>query len=130
VAAAVCMRAQGIDIPDPTAGTGGVRRALLTLAGYPTAKVQSAEEACAAQIHKAFPNAGNLTPAERSKRLQEAEVFSSCMRSHGIAYPDPSTFASDPSGYLRAIAAIDTSGPAVKSAGLACKAVALKDTGS
>jgi hypothetical protein len=123
------MRTQGIDIPDPSPGTGALRSALLALAGYPQAKVQAAEKACSAEILKAFPNLASLTPAETSKRIQEASAFATCMRSHGIDFPDPTSFASNPSAYLRAVSAIDLSSPAVKAAGTTCRAVVLKDLG-
>ena len=123
------MRQQGIDIPDPTPGNGGLLRVLRVLGSYPSSKVQSAERACSVQIHQAFPNATSLTPAERAKRRQQAQVFSSCMRSRAIAYPDPSTFSTDPSAYYRALGSIDVNSPAFKSAGIACRAVVLKGTG-
>ena len=129
VAAAKCMRGQGIDIPDPGPTRGSVLHMLSVLAGYPTAKAQSAEQACVAQIRKAFPNATSLTPAVRAKRLQEAETFATCMRSHGINYPDPSAYAGNASGYLKAVGSVDVNSPAFKSAGLTCKAEALKDAG-
>jgi len=129
VAAAGCMRGQGIDIPDPTPGRSGILSLLRTLGSYPSVEVQAAEKACAAQIHQAFPNATSLTPAERSKRLQQADVFSSCMRSRGIPYPDPSTLLSNPSSYYQALGSVDLNSPAFKSAGVACRAVMLKDTG-
>jgi hypothetical protein len=123
------MRGQGIDVPDPSAAKGAARSLLLILARHPTSKVQGAEQACAPQIRAAFPNATSLSPAERAKRLQEADAFSACMRSHGIPFPDPATLASDPLSFYRALAALNTNSPAVKSAGTTCKAQALKDTG-
>ena len=130
VAAAKCMRGQGIDVPDPTATRGSVLRMLTVIAGYPQVKVQAAEQACMAEIRKAFPNATSLTPAERSQRLQEAEVLAQCMRSHGVpGFPDPSAYAGNPSGYLSALSSVDRNIPAFKSAEPTCKAQALKDAG-
>ena len=129
VTAAKCMRSQGIDIPDPAGPKGAARNLLLILARYPQAKLQSAEQACATELHAAFPNATSLTPAERAQRLQEADAFATCMRSHGIAFPDPSQLASDPLSFYQAIAGLNASSPAVKAAGTTCKAQALKDTG-
>jgi len=123
------MRGQGIDIPDPTPSGSGILKLLRILGSYPAAKVQSAEQACTTQIRQALPNAASVTPAERAKRLQEAEVFSSCMRSRGISYPDPSTFSTNPSAFYRALGSIDLNSPAFKAAGIACRAVMLKDTG-
>ena len=129
VAAAKCMRGQGIDIPDPGPTRASVVHMLSVLASFPQAKVQSAEQACMALIRKAFPNATSLTPAERAQRLQETEAFATCMRSHGINFPDPASYAGNPSGLVRAISLLDQSSPAFKAAGNACKSLALKDAG-
>lgn len=130
VAAAKCLRAQGLNVPDPTAQTGTVVRMLSIIASYPTAKVQSATKACAAQLLQAFPNASRLTAAEKTRGLDELQVFATCMRSHGISsYPDPSSFATDPGGLVKAIAAVDRDSPAYKAAAPGCKQQALKDAG-
>jgi len=130
VAAAACMRAQGIDIPDPGATRGSILAVLRILAGYPQAKVQAAETACAAQIRQAFPNATSLSPTQRAQRLREAVAFAQCMRSHGVNFPDPSTAASDPAGFYQALASLDTNSPAFKAAGKTCTALTLTTTGS
>jgi hypothetical protein len=129
VAAASCMRAQGVNIPDPGIGRASVLNMLRVLSSYPRAKIQAAEIACAAQIHQAFPNATSLTPAERAQRLQEAVAFAACMRSHGINFPDPTTAVSDPSGYYQALQSINVSSPAVKTAGKTCAALTLRHVG-
>jgi hypothetical protein len=129
VTAAKCMRAQGIDIPDPTAQPGTVLRMISVLTRYPAVKVQSAEQACAAQIRKAFPNATSLTPGQRAQRARESQVFATCIRSHGItSYPDPSAYAGNAPGYLQALSAVVKS-PAFKAAAPSCRAQALKDAG-
>ncbi len=127
VEAAQCFRSHGIDIPDFTAGGGRIRAVLRIIAGYPTAKVQSVTQACAASIRQAFPNAtgADLSPSQLAQRRQEGLAFAQCMRSRGIAYPDPMA-ASNPSAYLRAIASLDTSSPAFKAAGIACRAQVVK----
>jgi hypothetical protein len=129
VAAAACMRAQGIDIPDPGPSRGSILSVLRILASYPRAKVQSAETACAAQIRQAFPNATSLSPAQRAERLREAVAFSQCMRAHGISFPDPSTAAGNPAGYIQALESLDTNSPAFKAAGKTCSALTLRTTG-
>lgn len=129
VAAARCMRAQGIDVPDPGASPGSVLSVLRALSSYPQVKVQAAEAACASAIHQAFPNATNLTPAQRAQRLQQAVAFAACMRSHGIAFPDPSTAASNPAGFYQALQALNTNSPAVQAAGKTCRARTLGATG-
>ena len=124
------MRAQGIDIPDPTATRGTALRILRVLAGYPAVKVNAAEHACTAEIRQAFPNATSLTPAQRTQRLHEAEVLAQCMRAHGVPnFPDPAAYAGNPAGYYQALTSLDTSSPAFKAAASTCKAQALKAAG-
>ncbi len=96
VAAASCVRAQGIDIPDPGIGRGSVLALLRILGSYPSVKVQAAEKACATQIRRAFPNATGLTPGQRAVRQREGLAFSACMRSHGIAFPDQAAMRATP----------------------------------
>lgn len=120
------MRAQGIDIPDPTPGTGSIRAIYRIIGTYPNTKVQAALQACAASIRQAFPNLTNVTPAQQAQRRQALVVFSQCMRAHGINFPDPSTAASNPAAYYGAIGSLPTSTAAYKAAGVICRAEALK----
>jgi hypothetical protein len=129
VEAAVCMRAQGIDVPDPSTAPGSPLRIVRILASYPTNKVQAAEQACASQIRQAFPNLTNLTPAQRAQRVQEARAYAACMRSHGISFPDPPSVYGNASAYLAQISALDTSAPSFKSASTTCRAQVLKRAG-
>jgi hypothetical protein len=130
VHAANCIRAQGIDIPDLTPGSGRILNALRILNSYPQAKVQAALKACATPIKQAFPDIASLTPQQLAQRRQEATDFAACMRSHGIAFPDPSTATSNPSGFLNALRSIDINSPAYKAAAPSCRAQALKDAGA
>ncbi len=129
VQAAVCMRAQGIDVPDPSSAPGSLLRIVRILASYPTNKVQAAEKACASQIRQAFPNAANLTPAQRAQRLHEARAYAACMRSHGINFPDPPSATGNASAYLAQISALDTTAPSFKAASTTCRAQVLKGVG-
>jgi hypothetical protein len=122
----VCLRAHGIDVPDLTAGGGRLLNAAKIIASYPAAKVQAAEQACAGEIKRAFPNLANVTPAQQEQRLKEATVFAQCMRAHGINFPDPTTAQANPQAYLKAVTAIDTSSPSYKAASPGCRAQALK----
>lgn len=128
--AAKCLRGQGLNVPDPTAQRGTALKMLSAIASYPAVKVEAAERACATQLRQAFPNAASQTPAERARRLQELEAFATCMRAHGLSsYPDPSAYATNPAGLLKAIASVDRASPAYKSAAPSCRKQALKDTG-
>jgi hypothetical protein len=126
VKAAVCVRAQGIDIPDPTATRAGVLAIVSALAKYPSGKVQAAEQACAPEIRKAFPNVAALSPAQRAQRVRAATVFAQCMRAHGVNFPDPSGAVGNPGGFLAALQAMPTNSPAFKAATPVCRAQVLK----
>lgn len=93
-----CMRAHGIDMPDPQVGRSGaiemhVRSAGKgPVAGGPArggpapARMQAAVEGC----RKYAPNGGKPpSPAEQQEMRDQALAFSRCMRSHGIDIPDP-----------------------------------------
>jgi hypothetical protein len=129
VAAAVCMRAQGINVPDPSSAPGSLVKVLKIIAGYPTNKVQAAEQACATQIRQAFPNATSLTPEQRAQRLQQARAYAACMRGHGIRFPDPPSVAGNASAYLAQISALNASAPAFKSASTTCRDQVLNGSG-
>jgi hypothetical protein len=129
--AAKCMRAQGINIPDFTPGGGRIAAVLRIIAGYPTAKVQSAEKACYSSLRQAFPNAfgTDLTPGQLAERRQQGVVFADCMRSHGINYPDPTTAAANPAAAVSQINSLETSSPKFEAASKTCTAEALKTGG-
>jgi hypothetical protein len=128
VKAAGCMRAQGIDIPDPGATRAGILSLVRKLATYPQAKVTAAEQACASEIRQAFPQAASLTPAQQAARVREVRVFAACMRARGVSFPDPSS-ATAGGSFLAALQAVNTNSPAFKSAVTPCRAQALKVAG-
>ena len=131
IEAAQCFRAHGINIPDFTAGGGRIRQALRIIASYPAAQVRSVTQACASSIRRAFPNAtgANLTPSELAQRRQQGLAFTECMRSHGIAIPDPTAAAGNPGAHLKEIGSLDTSSPTFKAAASACRVQVLKGSG-
>ncbi|MBV9838401.1 MAG: hypothetical protein JO156_09785 [Solirubrobacterales bacterium] len=129
VKAASCVRAQGIDIPDPSPRSGSIRAIYRILGSYPDAKVQSALKACAGQIRQAFPAAAALSPAQQAQRSRALVVFSQCMRARGIDYPDPGTAGSDPAGFYRALGSLPTNTPAYRTLATACRARALQVVG-
>lgn len=124
------MRSQGINIPDPTNNPGQILQILRTLGSYPSDKVQAAENACASSIRQAFPNLASSTPAQQALRRRQGILFAECMRQHGIAFPDPSALASDPSAYFRALGSLDTGSPAFKTATNTCRASVLGASGN
>lgn len=92
LAYARCMRAHGVDMPDPVADNdGGIRITLGTkgkVDGSTQAKVQGAMNAC----KQYAPNGGN-PPSMSPEDLAKARSFAACMRQHGFDMPDP-----DPNG--------------------------------
>jgi len=82
---AQCMRANGVDMPDPEPG-GGIK---MTQKGGPghegeQKKFQAAQEKC----RSLMPNGGRppkLSPADVAKMRE----FATCMRAHGVNMEDP-----------------------------------------
>jgi hypothetical protein len=89
---AKCARANGIDLPDPSAnGTFGPGNSSIAniVTRYGQTKVNAVEQACRQYLVVAFPNLA-LTPAQREQRLQALFRFAACMRSNGVPnFPDP-----------------------------------------
>ena len=82
---AQCMRAHGVDMPDPKPGANGGRAAAMpgVSANDPAAmqKMQAASTAC----DKLLPNGGKPTAQDLQRELK----FAQCMRAHGVDIPDP-----------------------------------------
>jgi hypothetical protein len=120
LALAKCLRAHGLNVPDPSpnggvAGGGGLElRALRDSPNFRTAM-----QACAKYRAAAFPFR-NLTPAERAQRQQDLVKFAQCMRSHGIDIPDPTTGTGGGLGIFRQITPSERDSPAFQSALQAC----------
>jgi hypothetical protein len=128
VKASVCLRGQGINIPDLTPGGGRLVQVAKIIAGYPASKVQAAEKACGAELKQAFPNLFNLSSAQVAQRRQQALAFAQCLRSHGINFPDPTSAAANPAAYIQALTALSNN-PAYKAAAPGCRTQALKAGG-
>jgi hypothetical protein len=144
VKAAECLRAHGVNVPDPSAnggapggapaaggapapgggggagagaggGGGGARlRQLLS-----TSAGQAASKACASEISKAFTFA-NITPAQRAQFQHAAVKFAQCMRAHNVNIPDPTSNGAGGFGIFRSIPSSERNSPAFKSAFTAC----------
>jgi hypothetical protein len=125
VALAKCLRAQGLNVPDPGAGGapggggGGIFRSLQNI---PTAQLTAARQACKSEFSAAFPQA-NLSPAQRAQLQQQLVKFASCMRSHGINFPDPQVGTGGGPGFGRAFRNVDRNSPAFASAAQACRSL-------
>ena len=87
---AQCMRAHGVDMPDPEPGGGG--RIRLGGPGTDPAKTQAALEACR-QFSPVGDGSGRVDP-QAAERMRK---FAQCMRENGVAeFPDP-----EPGGGIR-----------------------------
>lgn len=111
---AQCMRAHGINMPDPL--PGGALNVPAANTGDPAArqKLQTAHTACASDL----PNGGTRSDAD----LQRGVKLAQCMRAHGVNMPDPTNGASSLS--------INLSDPATKAALTACAPAAANAGGS
>ena len=94
LAFAQCMRAHGVDMPDPGAN-GNV-----TIGGpgnpIDQATMQAAQNACQSKL----PKGGHQPSAAEQKQFQDAAIkFAQCMRAHGVDMPDP-TFSSSGGGAM------------------------------
>ena len=127
LALAKCLRAHGLNVPDPSPGGGlaggaggggaGGGGGFRTLRDQPN--FQAAMQACAKYRRGAF-GFGSLSPQQRAQFQQDLVKFAECMRSHNINIPDPSTSAGGGFGIFRQIPQSERSSPAFQSAIQAC----------
>jgi hypothetical protein len=87
LAFAQCMRDNGVDMPDPQTGGGGVRIGIGQNGIDPGGEeFQAAQEAC----QQFLDDAGFGGPRELSQEQLDQQVeFAQCMRDNGIDMPDP-----------------------------------------
>lgn len=122
--AAQCIRQHGVNIPDPTPTGAWALQAFRIINSYPQAQAQAALNACAKEIHRAFPQAFNLTPAQQAQRRRQGLAFAQCMRSHHVAVPDPPVGLGGTVAYLHQLSSIDRNSPVVKAAVATCRKTA------
>lgn len=117
---AKCLRAHGLNVPDPSPGggaAGGGGLGLRTLRDNPN--FQAASQACAKYRSGAFGFA-NASPAQRAQFQQDLVKFAQCMRAHNINIPDPTTSAGGGFGIFRQIVQSERDSPAFRTALQAC----------
>jgi hypothetical protein len=114
VAFASCMRSNGvINYPDPNS-SGGIAKESAQQLGVSGSTLQSAQNAC----KHLLPNGGNGPNQAEIQHVKELGLrFAQCMRSHGVALPDP-----DGSGRIPdpASIGIDQGSPQFQAANQAC----------
>lgn len=125
LALAQCLRAHGVNVPDP--GSGGTPGAgggfFRSFQNIPAARMQSARQACSSQFAAAFPRL-NLSPAQQAQARAQLVKFAQCMRSHGIDIPDPQAGAGTGGlGFRRAFGSVDRNSPAFRTALTACQSL-------
>jgi len=89
LAFAKCMREQGVDVPDPKAGSDGGGMVRIG-PGDGTAPDQKKFAAAHAACKKHLPDACGSGPGGLSEQDKRRMVqFAQCMRKHGVDMPDP-----------------------------------------
>jgi len=83
---AKCMRAHGVDMPDPTPG-GGIRIGGPDMGPQDQQRMEDAQKACQKILEKVRPP--EMSKEDQQKFKDQALEFARCMREHGIDMPDP-----------------------------------------
>ncbi len=83
---AKCMRAHGVDMPDPTPG-GGIRIGGPDMGPQDRERMEEAQKACQKILESVRPP--ELSREDQQKFKDQALKFARCMREHGIDMPDP-----------------------------------------
>jgi hypothetical protein len=117
---AKCLRAHGINVPDPSPNSGGA--GFRVLANYPRSEIEPAIQGCHRDLVQAFPVLG-LSASQRAQLQQRLVKFAQCMRSHGVNIPDPGSTAGGGFGFRQAFRALDRNSPAFQSALTACQSL-------
>jgi hypothetical protein len=80
---AKCMRENGVDMPDPEPGQGGIR--IQRSPGGDRAKVEAAMQACRSLL----PNGGEGMKLD-AEQIEQLRQMAKCMRENGVPnFPDP-----------------------------------------
>ena len=90
-----CMRAQGVDFPDPRPGGGGFELDPVSNPGLER-RIEEAEAGCEAERRAIAAAAPRLSARDRRRELEIGLRYARCMREQGQQVPDPR--ASDESG--------------------------------
>ena len=121
-----CMRENGVDMPDPKPGQGGIR--LSQPKGVSQSTMRTADEACRKYLKAVKPPEMS---EEQQKEFREAALANArCMREHGINLPDPTFGANgEVSIHIRRGSGIDPESAKFKAAQKACESTMPKPPG-
>ena len=94
IAFARCMRANGVDMPDPQVDENGVMiaepgdgQAPGADGGAPSGRFRAAEQRCRKHLEDLEPP--QLSPEQTKEFRRQALAHARCMREHGVDFPDP-----------------------------------------
>jgi len=116
LAFAKCMRAKGIDIPDP--GAGGRPQRVRIPRNVSSAKLQSAMQTCRKETGGGPPE---MSDEQRTEFRDAALKFAKCMRANGVNMPDPSTDGPGGGLLLRRGSGLNPDSPAFRRAMEKCQ---------
>ena len=112
---AECMRRNGVDMPDPAPGEGGIR--MIAPEGGPTPAFERAQEECQKHLEDVEPP--ELSEEQEREFRERALEHARCMREHGIDMPDP-TFGEGGRVTMRLEGGVDPNDPAFQAAQREC----------
>ena len=122
LAFAKCMRAEGIDFPDPQSGENGLVRIGPGPGNEqaPPAKMRKADEKCRHHLKDVKPP--ELSESERADFEKAALKHAQCMRRQGLDFPDPQFDENGGASIeLRRGAGLDPTDPKFRKAEEACR---------
>jgi hypothetical protein len=108
---AECMRRNGVDMPDPAPGQGGIQ--LTAPPGGPTPEFERAQRECQKHLDDVEPP--EISEEQEREFRERALEHARCMREHGFDMPDP-TFGEGGRVEMRLGGGIDPNDPAFQQA--------------
>lgn len=85
---AECMRGEGVDVPDPKDGGGGL--SVSSSAGDDPEVMEAADEKCMDELGDPPPASKERQAAQDAEFMKFAKEMAECYREHGYDVPDPS----------------------------------------
>jgi hypothetical protein len=111
---AECMRRNGVDVPDPKPGRGGI---LFNGGDVPPETLEAAEKKC--RKHLAGVRPPELSPEDEREFRDKALKHAQCMREQGFDFPDPKFSANG--RVTQALRGIDPNDPGFQEAEKKCR---------